>query len=312
VGGDNAVYPSVSRQGHRLAYATLKGSTDVNIYRIELSGSSNRWSSPTKFISSTQRDTNSQFSPDGKRIAFESTRSGNYGIWVSDSDGSNQVQVNSADAEWTGTPRWSPDGRQIAFDLKREADWDIYTTSLDGGPPRRVTTEPSDENVPSWSRDGRWIYFSSDRTGKRQVWKAPAEGGEPVQVTKEGGFLAFESADGRFVYYTKDRDVQLSPGIWRTPVEGGEETRVLDSFNAENWGDWALMEDGIYFINADDKGNCAIQFFDFARRRVTQVAELGQDIFLNGLAVSPERRQILYSRVDETGGVDIMLIENFR
>jgi len=310
VGGDNAVYPSVSRQGHRLAYA--HGSADLNIYRIEISGSMGRPSSPAKFISSTQKDMNSQFSPDGKRIAFESTRSGNGEIWVSDSDGSNQAQVTFNGA-WTGTPRWSPDGRQIAFDSKREADWDIYTISLDGGLPRRVTTEPSDENVPSWSRDGRWIYFSSDRTGKQQVWKAPAEGGEPVQVTKEGGFLAFESPDGKYVYYTKDRDVQLTPGIWRTPVEGGDETVVLDTFNAANWGDWAVVEEGIYFINCDAKGACAIQFFDFARRRVTQVAALGQDIiFLNGLAVSPDRRQILYTRQDDTGGVDIWLVENFR
>jgi Tol biopolymer transport system component len=311
VGGDNVVYPSISRRGHRLAYA--KGSTgDVNIYRIERSGSSNRWSPPTKFISSTQRDTNAQFSPDGKHIVFESSRAGNFGIWVCDNDGSNPVEVSSSDREWTGTPRWSPDGRQIAFDLKREHDWDIYTTGVDGGPPRRLTTESSDENVPSWSRDGRWIYFSSNRTGKRQVWKAPAEGGEAVQVTKEGGFLAFESPDGKFVYYTEDYEGQLTPGIWRIPTGGGEETRVLDSFNPVTWGDWAIVSDGIYFIDSDAKGYWAIRFFDFAKRSVTKIAPLDHEIFNNGLAVSPDRRQILYTRVDEIGGVDIWLVENFR
>ena len=204
LGGDNAQYPSVSRQGDRLAYVTMKGSIDVNIYRIALLGSGNRWSAPIKFISSTQRDANAEFSPDGKRIAFESNQSGNYGLWASDSDGSNQIQVTSSDDEFIGTPRWSPDSRQIAFDLKREGNWNIYTTSVDGGLPQRLTPESSDENVPSWSRDGRWIYFSSDRTGKRQIWKTPAAGGVAVQVTKEGGFQASESPDGKFVYYTKD------------------------------------------------------------------------------------------------------------
>jgi Tol biopolymer transport system component len=312
LGGDNALYPSISTQGHRLAYVTMKGSIDENIYRITLSGSSNRWSSPTKFVSSTQRDTNSQFSPDGKRITFESSRAGNYEIWVSDSDGSNPVQLTFSELELTGTPRWSPDSRQIAFDSDREHNWDIYITSVDAGLPRRLTTESSDENVPSWSRDGRWIYFASDRSGKRQIWKAPVDGGEAVQVTKQGGFLAFESLDGKFVYYTKDFREGGIPGIWRTPVEGGEETLVLDSFNAENWGDWALVEDGIYFIDSDAKGDWTLRFFDFAKRRATQIAALGQDIFTNGLAVSPDRRQILYTRTDMTGGVDIMLVENFR
>ena len=314
LGGDNALYPSISTQGQRLAYVTMKGSEDVNIYRIALIGSSNRWSSPTKFISSTQKDANAQFSPDGKRIAFESGRAGNYEIWVSDSDGSNPVQVTFFDREWTGTPRWSPDSRQIAFDSDREHNWDIYITSVDGGLPRRLTKESSDENVPSWSRDARWIYFSSDRTGKRQIWKAPAEGGEAVQVTKQGGFSAFESPDGKFVYYTKDfkEGGEFTPGIWRTPVEGGEETLVLDSFNAENWGDWAVVDNGIYFIDSTAKNDWTLRFFDFTKRRMTPISVLGQNIYNNGLAVSPDRRQILYTRADLTGGADIMLVENFR
>ncbi len=45
---------------------------------------------------------------------------------------------------------------------------------------------------------------------------------------------------------------------------------------------------------------------------MTPIAALGRDISDNGLAVSPDRRQILYTRVDFTGGADIMLVENFR
>ena len=95
-------------------------------------------------------------------------------------------------------------------------------------------------------------------------------------------------------------------------MEGGEETLVLDSFNAQNWGDWAVVEDGIYFIDSDAKEDWTLRFFDFANRRMTPIAALGQNIANNGLTVSPDRRQILYTRVDFTGGVDIMLVENFR
>jgi len=40
-----------------------------------------------------------------------------------------------------------------------------------------------------------------------------AEKSLPQQLTRHGGFAAFESLDGKTVYYAKDRDV---PGLWRT------------------------------------------------------------------------------------------------
>ena len=143
--------------------------------------------------------------------------------------------------------------------------------NAEGGPPRRLTSEKSQETVPSWSRDGRWIYFASDRTGNWQVWKMPAEGGKAVQVTKGGGFAAFESYDGKTLYYAKG---QAAPGLWKVPVEGGEETVVLEQLGAGLWGYWGLTQDGIYFYNARTR---AIEFFSFATRKVTKVATPERD-----------------------------------
>ena len=225
-----------------------------------------------------------------------------------DSDGSNFVQITFL-GKWAGTPRWSPDGQQITFDLHAEGRGDIYVVSAEGDLPRPLVTGDSDDNVPSWSRDGRWIYFSCNRTGERQVWKVPAEGGEAVQVTRQGGDLALESPDGKYVYYVKD-----APGIWQVPVGGGEEVQVFDSFKSEYSRNWAVVSDGIYFINPDAKDGVAIEFFDFATHKVKQIAGLGKvviDFWAQGIAVSPDRRQILYAQNDQAG-CDIMLVENFR
>nr|MBA3255949.1 PD40 domain-containing protein [Pyrinomonadaceae bacterium] len=161
--------------------------------------------------------------------------------------------------------------------------------------------------IPSWSRDGRWIYFASTRTGDHQVWKVPAEGGEAVQVTKQGGFAAFESPDGKFVYYTAHK-----PGIWRVAV-GGKEAPVLDQPKLGYWGYWAVVDGGIYFVNVEVKLHPTIEFFSFATRRVTQVAVVEKDPALGnpGLAVSPDGGWILYAQVDQSGG-DITLVENFQ
>src|SRR5262249_27396839 len=123
VAGENAGWPCVSRKARRLAF--VQGADgDLNIYRIELAVSRGA-STPTKFASSTQLEYAPRFSPDGKKVAFESTRSGNHEVWVCDADGSNLIQLTSSNGGWAGTPRWSPNGREVVFDLARGTDRDI-------------------------------------------------------------------------------------------------------------------------------------------------------------------------------------------
>jgi hypothetical protein len=141
------------------------------------------------------------------------------------------------------------------------------------------------------------------------VWKVPAEGGEAVQVTKHGGFAAFESPDGKFVYYTSF----TAPGIWRVAVEGGEEVPVLDQPKLGYWGYWAVVDGGIYFANVEVKLHPTIEFFSFATGRVRQIATMEKEAVSGGpgFAISPDGRWILYAQVDLSGS-DITLVENFR
>jgi Tol biopolymer transport system component/predicted Ser/Thr protein kinase len=303
VGTENASNPVLSRDGRRLAYVQVF--SDVNIWRFEVPRAPGRARPPTRLIASTQYDGSPQYSPDGKRIAFSSGRSGSVEVWVSESDGSNAIQLTHFSGPAAGTPRWSPDGRKIAFDCDASGNGDIYVISTEGGEPRRLTTDSSNEYVPSWSRDGRWIYFASDRTGAWQVWKKPAEGGKAVQVTKGGGFAAFESYDGKTLYYAKG---QLQSALWMVPVAGGEETPVLEQM--AGWGFWGLTQKGIYF---DDDGTKAIEFYSFATRKVGRVVTPEKDPAYGypGLSVSPDSRWILYTQID-TSSSNIMVVKNFR
>ncbi|HLQ21854.1 MAG TPA: protein kinase, partial [Gemmatimonadales bacterium] len=154
-GGDISAL-SISRQG-RLAYQ--QSVQDVNIWRRP---GPRGTGSPVQIIASTKLETAAQYSPDGRRIAFHSDRSGTGEIWVSNSDGSGAVPVTSMNGPATGSPRWSPDGRSIAFDSTKHGHRDIFVVGAEGGFLRRLTTEPSEDVRPSWSIDGRWIYFGSN------------------------------------------------------------------------------------------------------------------------------------------------------
>jgi dipeptidyl aminopeptidase/acylaminoacyl peptidase len=304
----NLSRPAISRHGNRLVW--IETSFDTNIWRMGVPGPAGPHAAPTPLIASTAVDGSPQYSPDGERIVFGSNRSGTTEVWVSDREGRNPTPLTNMGGPDTGTPRWSPDGREIAFDSMAGSNRDIYVVSSNGGKPRRLTTEAGEDACPSWSRDGRWLYFGSSRSGSLQIWKIPPTGGPAVQVTTQGGFEGFESPDGRHFYYAKGREVA---GLWRIPVDGGGESPVIDYHAAGFWRSWSVTEKGIYFVTAEVAARPVIEFFSFAASDVTPVAVLERAIppRLWGLAVSPDRRWILYTQIDQSSG-DIMMMENFR
>jgi len=294
--GDDPRHLAISREGRHLVYSHQI--LDVNIWRIPITG--RRAGEPKNFISSTRVDHHAQYSPDGKRIAFESDRSGNPEIWVCNADGSSPVQITSFRNAAAGSPRWSPDGRMIAFDGDAAGSWDIYTISASGGKPNRLTGSDTNEFRPSWSHDGKWIYYG---TGQAQIWKKPAGGGPAIQVTKDGGSVAFESVDGKDLYYTKERE------LWRIPVQGGTEVRVLKSLV---YNSFALTARGLYFLEGSESSdlNPRLKFLDPATQAVTLITAVPFPT-RGEFAVSPDEKWILFGKVDRVAS-ELMLVENFR
>ncbi len=302
--GRSATHPALSANG-TLAY--VESLVDTNIWRIDLTA---RRVAPQKFIASRQSDHSPEYSPDGRRIAFSSGRSGHDEIWICQSDGSNPVQLTHFNGLATGSPHWSPDGKQLAFDARPENHGDLFIINVDGGPPQRLTTEASHDVIPSWSHDGKWLYFCSNRSGKLQIWKRPVAGGAAIQLTQQGGMEAFESPAGQFLYYLKGRGIA---GLWRVATDGTHEEAVPELAEAGYWRYWTINRSGLYFIPANAQPPLPIKHFDFATRQLKTIATIDkQPSWLTpGLAVSPDGRQILFAANDLFAS-SIMLLENFR
>ena len=178
--------PTISRLGNRLAFEVFQ--YDLNIWRVDLKGPGKEPSQPIRFISSTQIEQYPAYSPDGRRIAFMSERSGTDEIWICDSDGSKTMQLTSFGGAAIYGPSWSPDNQKVALTVAQKGmKEDIYVVSASGGVPRRMTTDPAEDKWPYWSQDGKWIYFSSTRSGREEIWKMPSSGGEAVQITRNSG-----------------------------------------------------------------------------------------------------------------------------
>ncbi len=305
--GEDGFMPVVARaqtgQSARLVY--VRNSVDTNLWRVEAPApGAPATAAPVMTLSSTRHEYHCAFSPDGRRVAFTSTRSGDAEIWVADADGANALQLTSTHAQDTNCSAWSPDGQSIAFSSNGEGEFDVYVVAATGGTPRRLTSHPAIDLCPKFSRDGQWLYFSSMRSGEYRVWKMPAAGGEATQITpNQGGGGAIESLDGRSLYY--HTPAVVSP-LWRLPLAGGEPVKVLDGIV---WFNWCLFDQGAYLIDRLG-GETRLQYFNFATGKSTTVAHNLGDVS-SGLTVSPDGRTILFTRVDAYGD-DLMLVENFR
>jgi Tol biopolymer transport system component/DNA-binding winged helix-turn-helix (wHTH) protein len=310
--GPVAWYPSVSVSGGELAYEIVN--EEKNLWRIALRDPRHASGEASIMVPAAKTDNFvPQFSPDGRKIAFQSGRSGYEEIWISNADGSDLTQATDLQ-RFAGSPRWSPDGRFIAFDFRRHQHSEIDILDTLTGRIDSIAAFPMADNViPSWSRDGHWVYFASNLRNGFQIWKVAIDDGvaqpkSPIQITWNGGYTSFESMDGREVLYTKTNQ----PGIWATTLENGHERTVWRGPGPDYWSNWAVGKDGIFFLApaADAGAPPEIQFLESKTGRVWHIARLAKPSFY-GFTVSPDERSLVYSQFDRTER-SILLAKNFR
>ena len=301
--GHDATDVAVSPTGHRLAY--VQGTKNVNIWRVNLSGSPPQ---ARKLIVSSREQIAPNISPDGSKIAFASNRSGSFEVWVSGVDGSDAVQLTSYGIHGTGMPRWSPDGKRIAFDSRVGGEANIYIIDANGGVARKLSIDVRGNNLPSWSRDGRWIYFVNGEDARDPaIWKVSSEGGRAVRITETDATFPLESPDGQYVYFSHHRR------LWRVRTDAfvGQEVEGMPElqFNGDTW---VPTGSGIYFM-ADVNHQTELDYFDLNSKKVRRVFTLGKSLpgWSGGVSISSDGQWLLYPQLDGKSS-DLMMIENWK
>jgi Tol biopolymer transport system component/serine/threonine protein kinase len=301
--GDWATQPMASRGGLVFSQAH----SDSNVYRVDLRNA-RATGAARPLIASSRTDHAPHISPDGRSIAFLSTRAGDQDIWVASADGTNPRRLTFVPV--TSGPRWSPDGRSIAFGALAPglARPDIWVVDASGGAPTRLTTDPSFETLLTWAADSASVYFVSDRSGGFEVWNVPVRGGTATRVTQGGGLRAQESADGRFLYYAND-----VPEVWRRPLHGASAADLVTKFSKETpWGgDWLVGARGLYYLNEQAPGSAAIDYLPFgsgarASRVMSLTAPPSRSVTV--FSVAPDESWLVWAQ-DDYRNSDIMMIK---
>lgn len=130
-------------------------------------------------------------------------------------------------------------------------------------------------------------------------------------MTREGGFLPFESLDGRTLYYKR---AENDGPLLARPTPGGAERTIA---RCVHWWAYAVGRKGVFHVDcqsAEDRAASRrrLRHWDAATGHDREVATLdfGPDETIFGLSASPDGASLLYGYF--AGTSDLMMIENFR
>ncbi len=163
----------------------------------------------SRITSHSALDSNPVWSPDGRRIAFRSARSGVDNLYWQRADGTGEAQrlTESKLPQWPKS--WHPNGRLLAYEeIGRERD--VWIVPIEGddatgwraGKPRVFLSGASSETEPAFSPDGRWLAYTSNESGRTEVYVVPFPESEGRwQISTMGGSFPRWSSNGRELFY---------------------------------------------------------------------------------------------------------------
>jgi Tol biopolymer transport system component len=308
--GEGAGYPATAaRSGDRLVFSRSLDETNIWSLALDEAGRAKGQAVPAFPNAAARPGARTEvcpaFSPNGTKVAFQSTRSGSNQVWVCRSNGSDCSQVTQFVGRHAGSPAWSPNGEWLTFDGSEPGGSAIYVVRPDGG----ELTKVADGVVPRWSRDGKWIYYSRSRP--QQLYRVAAfTRGDPEAVSGTSeGWVPEESPDRQWLYYSGHPVVQ-GTNLRRAPLRGGEATDVFpEQVSGRNF---VVVEAGIWYMTTSPslRDGSQLRFYDFASKTARTVYRIEHPVG-PGLTLAPDGRRILFTQQDRRGS-DLMLVENFR
>ncbi len=290
---------AVAAGGPRLVLSEVTYQT--NVWRLALDQAA---AQPEPLISSTAYDGSPAVSPDGRRVAFLSDRTGFVEIWIAAADGTSPRQLTSFAGPLLQHPRWAPGGDRLAVEVYSGTGSDIYLVPLEGEP-EPLTDHPARDALPAFSAAGDALYFASNRGGDWQIWRRPLAGGPPSPVTEDGGYRCLDLGSGGLVFSRKRRSY-----LYRLDDAGGVPQILADLGQRGGLDSWALAGDDLYHFRLDGPGGP-----DLVRRRlgsdeVESLVLVKYTVVDPEVNVSPDGRYLLWTSVDHYGS-DLKLLEGF-
>ncbi len=204
-------YPRISPDGRRVAVTIEESEDDIWLYDLARD-------TLTRLTFQGSFNLGGAWSPDGKRIAFESNKEGPQNIFWQLADGSGGLERLTTSEDTQNPNSWSPDGQLLAFiENTPTTGQDIWMLRMSDRKAQPFLRTPFNESAPRFSPDGRWMAYVSNESGHYEVYVQPYPGpGGKWQISTEGGTEPVWNRSGRELFF-RSGDKMMAVDIGTQP-----------------------------------------------------------------------------------------------
>jgi serine/threonine protein kinase len=244
----NLVMMGLSPDGLRVAYGRRDLSTGTqNIWVADLTRNIS-----TRLTFESGVDADASWSPDGRQIAFASSRGGRKSLFVIAASGGPERLLLASTGPPLSMDAWSRDGRFILYHASPTRE--LLASPLAGGGETFVVVKPRVGVVdePAFSPDGRWVAYNADESGRNEIYvKRFAPTDATWQISTAGGVQPRWRNDGREVFFLALDGTMMSVDVRVSDIiEAGQpralfQTRVVVSGGVDQY---AVTPDGQRFL----------------------------------------------------------------
>jgi len=259
-----------------------------------------------------QGDLDPVLSPDGARLVFTSSRSGNRLVWTARPDGSDARPLTGGGA-LDARPAFSPDGRQIAFVSERSGRRGIWVVDSDGGAPRKVIDAETTGGL-TWSRDGTRIVYSAGAGDGPGLWSVPASGGagERIATPTFAAEPAWSPIADVMAFMSVSRDgasmtnVAFIDAAGHAVREPGQGRSVGGNGFTNGMVAWAPDGRRLALVNQQSNATASIWIMDLQTAHFEKLLDLGIGPRIRGVTWTRDGKALIIGKHDWTSDIVLM------
>jgi serine/threonine-protein kinase len=213
--------PRLSPDGRRVAVQITGQENQIWLYDLSRE-------TLTRFSFEGSTNTAPAWTPDGKRIVFQSNKEGPQNLFWQLADGSGGLERLTTSEYLQAPDSWSPDGQLLAYiEINPKTGYDIWVLRLSDRKTQPFVRTPFNEGAPRFSPDGRWLAYMSDESGRREIYVQPYPGpGGKWQISTGGGTEPVWNRNGRGLFY-RSGDKMMAVDIATQPGFAAGKPRML-------------------------------------------------------------------------------------